>query len=273
MYKLALIALAVFTLSACGSDSDPTLSIQVSDAEKGVATVTVTAPQNSEGTAVTVTAVMNMSSGMTHGTPMLLNSGTLNSEKTFTTTAYFLMPSNMPNGMAMGDWFIDVSIDDQVQRFPIVVEMMSSDVRTLKGNDEIMGMSEGTTTQRPYYVFQQQRILETGVENSFEVFIAARESMMDYSPISQLSSTTLNANSNFELTVTNVSVEMCAVSCTNESNWELATEDANSPGTYKANFNLTQSEPSDIYLRLSVNDDTKKSGEETEVAFSFTTEM
>jgi len=273
MYKLALVALAVFTLSACGSDSDPTLSIQVSDVEKGVAKVTVTAPQHSEDTAVTVTPVMNMSSGMTHGTPMLLNSGTLNSEKSFTTTAYFLMPSNMSNGMTMGDWFIDVTINEETQRFPIVVEMMSSDVKTLKGSDEIMGMSEGTTTQRPYYVFQQQRILETGVENSFEVFIAARESMMDYSPVSQLNSTTLNANSDFEVVVSSVSVEMCATSCSDKSNWIMATEDATNFGIYKADFDLTQSEPSDVFLRLSVNDDTKKSGEETEVTFSFTTEM
>lgn len=294
MKRLLTCLLLPLLLSACGSDSNTTddslfprtlnlgdeysATLSMSDVVNGVANITVTITSKDglslEGEAIEVSPLMVMASGMEHGTPFENASGTLDENGSFTSTAYFLMPSNMPSGDPMGDWSITVSFDGQDASTPITVDMLSSDVKTLKGrdSDQVMSMSGGTT-DRTYYLYNRDRHINSAMNmNMFEVYVAARETMMDYQAIAD--GNVLNAGSMHELTINNVLVEMCTSECDLETNWITATAKDNHPGIYQGmGLGLTGDGSDMVMVRLTVNDEAKDNGATSDaietVTFSF----
>lgn len=277
---LASLLLPLF-ITACGSDSsssaeplyprtlnlgaDYIATLNMSNVENGIADLTVniesTDGRSLEGEAISLSPLMVMASGMKHGTPFENSTGTLDENGAFTSTAYFLMPSNMPSGDPMGDWTITVTFDSQSEIIPITVDMMSADVKTLKGSDtdQIMNMSGGTT-DRTYYLYNRGRHINSAMNmNMFEVYVAARESMMDYQAI--VDGNVLNADSMHELTINNVLVEMCASECDLETNWITAMAKDNYPGIYQGmNLGLSDDDSDMVMVRLTVNDEAKDNG-------------
>lgn len=294
MKRLFACLLLPLFLSACGSDSDSsdegafprtlnlgdqyTATLDMTDVTNGVAdiTVNITAKdgQSLQGQTITLSPLMVMASGMEHGTPFENSTGTLDENGSFTSTAYFLMPSNMPSGDPMGDWSITITFDSKSEIIPITVDMMSSDVKTLKGGDtdQIMNMSGGTT-DRTYYLYNRGRHINSAMNmNMFEVYVAARESMMDYQAI--VDGNVLNADSMHELIINNVLVEMCSTECDLETNWITAMAKDNHPGMYQGmGLGLTGNDTDMVMLRLTVNDEVKDNGATEDaietVTFSF----
>lgn len=272
--KRLLATLAIlFKITACGSDDDTqpyTFGVELGEVKEGVADVYITVTSNTDSelpeTDIHVSPLMVMTSGMEHGTPFENASGQLSDEGTFTSTAYFLMPSNMPSGDPMGNWSITVEFDGQSQTFPIVVEMATSDLKQLKGgdNDQIMNKNiEGATLDRTYYIYNLGRHVNAEMSmNTFEVYIAARESMMDYKAVTDMDSMNiLNAGSMYELEINSVVVDMCASNCDVEDSWTTAVENTDYPGTYKASqLGLAGDETDTIMIRLSVNGEAKDDG-------------
>ncbi len=294
---LACLLLPLF-LSACGSDSDSsgdannsaefpkilslgdnyTATFDMTEVTNGVADITVNIAskdgQSLQGQAITLSPLMVMANGIEHGTPFENSMGTLDESGSFTGTAYFLMPSNMPSGDPMGDWSITVSFDTKSEIIPITVDMMSSDVKTLKGSDsdQVMSMSGGTT-DRTYYLYNRDRHINSAMNmNMFEVYVAARETMMDYQAIAD--GNVLNAGSMHELTINNVLVKMCTSECDLETNWITATAKDNHPGIYQGmGLGLTGDGSDMVMVRLTVNDEAKDNGATSDaietVTFSF----
>ena len=311
MFKqFTLATLAALTLSGCeldDSDSNNDASsdtysfdLTLGEVTKGVANVAVTVTDN-EGNAlpdenITVTANMKMadlpdgSEGMQHGTPFSSNSGELNEDGQFNTTAYFLMPSVMGD-MAMGDWSIEVAFEGESKTFDINVDMATSDVKKLIDNeDQIPKMTMDMNSMemdaqmemenRWYYLFERTRMVMDNM-NSFEVFIAAREDMLTYPAVAL--GTTLNEGvMGAALSITNVNVEMCNAinDCAPQSvNWVSAAAVAEQPGVYKAmGLGLVGDDSDEVEVRLTVNDSLKtsdgnQSGLNARFAFEATADM
>ncbi len=289
--QLTIATLAAFALSGCelndsGSNSDGSTGIYsfdltLGEVTKGVANVSITVTDN-EGNAlpdeeVTVTPNMQMadfpdgSKGMQHGTPFSSNSGELNEDGQFNTTAYFLMPSVMGD-MAMGDWSIEVAFEGESKTFDVNVDMATSDVKKLiDDGDQIPKMTMDMSSvemdtqmemeSRTYYLFEQERMVMDNM-NSFEVFIAAREDMLNYPAVAL--GTTLNEGvMGAALSITNVSVEMCNAinDCAPQSvNWISAEAVTEQAGVYKAmGLELVGDDSDEVEIRLTVNDSLKTS--------------
>lgn len=308
--QFTLATLAALTLSGCELDDSDSNSeatagtysfdLTLGEVDKGVASVTITVTDN-EGNAlpdenVTVTANMQMADlpdgneGMQHGTPFSSNTGSLNEEGEFNTTAYFLMPSAMGD-MAMGDWSIEVAFEGERKTFDINVNMSTSDVKKLIDNeDQIPKMtmdmssmevdSQMEMENRWYYLFERKRMVMNNM-NSFEVFIAAREDMLTYPAVAV--GTTFNEGvMGAALSITNVSVEMCNAinECAPQSvNWVSAEAVAEQAGVYKAmGLGLIGDNSDEVEVRLTVNDsvktnDGKQSGLNARFAFEATADM
>lgn len=282
MKALATSLCLSLLLSACGSDTNEkpyNIELTLADVNAGVADINITVSSTDghelpDGN-IQVSPLMNMVSGMQHGTPLENAVGPLSADGTFTSTAYFLMPSNMPSGMAMGDWSITVSFDGYSETFPITVDMMGSDVKQLKGgdDDQIMGMSDGMSTDRSYYIFNRGRHINSEMNtNLFEVYVAARETMMDYQAISE--GNILNPDTPYELEIQSVVVDMCIADCSSENNWTTAIELADFPGIYQGqNLGLQGNSNDTVEVRLTVNNALKDNGAVTDpstnVTFSF----
>jgi hypothetical protein len=179
-------------------------------------------------------------------------------------TVYFLMPSEM-NNVAMGTWNLNFTLadNDEVISYSPSVQMAMGDtaLAKLKGgaNDQIptmtmhaMAMSDMTmdempnTEPRTYFIFNNGISGMVG-NQSIELFIASKESMMSFPTLEQ--GLVLNAQSNNELTVETISVEVS----TDNLNWAPA--NAQGSGIWQAD-NLTDLETS-LYVKLTVNGEVK----------------
>lgn len=295
--QLSLITCATFALGGCvldesndnssGANSQYSFALTMSDITKGVAQVSVQVTDNDGKTLpdsqISVTPLMNMANGMKHGTPFSANAGALNDAGEFTTTAYFLMPSAMGD-TPMGDWSINVEFEGQSQQFDVTVDMSTADVKRLSGDglDQIPATDmngDATMEERTYYLFERTRMAMENM-NSFEVFIAAREDMMNYAVVS--TDTLLNEGiEEAELAIASVNVEMCNTSldCTVEDNWVMAMEEDDESGVYKAmNLGLVGDESDEVEIRLNVNQTLKTSnglqnGLNARFTFDATTDM
>ena len=296
--QFTLATLAALTLSGCElDDSDSSneeasgnysFDLTLGEVSNGVAEVSVKVSDNNGDALpdanVTVTPMMNMTGGMQHGTPFSANSGELDDEGEFTTTAYFLMPSAMGD-TPMGDWSITVAFEGESESFDITVEMATSDVKKLSGGDSdqipSMNMNMDSTMEmamamesRTYYLFERERMVMDNM-NSFEVFVAAREDMMNYAAIEEditLNEGVMGAN----LTINNVQVEMCNTQndCSKQSvNWISASAIEGEAGIYKAmGLGLMGDDNDEVSVRLTINDVQKTSdgtedGSNTRFAF------
>ena len=283
--QFTLATLAALTLSGCeldDSDSNSDAStgtysfdLTLGEVSNGVAEVSVKVTDNNgddlPSSSVTVTPMMNMTSGMQHGTPFSANSGELDDDGEFSTTAYFLMPSAMGD-TPMGDWSITMAFEGESETFDITVEMATSDVKKLSGGDSdqipSMDMNMDSTMEmamamenRTYYLFERERMVMDNM-NSFEVFIAAREDMMNYAAIEEdvtLNEGVMGAN----LTINNVQVEMCNMQndCSKQSvNWISASAIEGEAGVYKVmGLGLMGDDNDEVDVRLTINDVQKTS--------------
>jgi len=141
--------------------------------------------------------------------------------------------------------------------------MGTSDVKTLKGgdNDQIMAMGDSSsTTDRTYYFYNLGRHINAEMSmNAFEVYVAARESMMDYQAISE--GNILNEGAMYELEIATVYVYMCRSNCDVEENWKTAVENTDYPGIYKASeLGLVGDDTDTVMVRLTVNNELKDDG-------------
>lgn len=254
MKRLAACLLTPILLTACGSEDDSSIGVDLTmgDVEKGVAQLTVTATGGDlTEQAIKVLPVMQMDSGMVHSTPVSNIEGTLDENGEFTTTAYFLMPS------MNGTWTVDVTLNEKTHTFGIDVDMMMSDRKVLKGNSSDLVPHMESAVPRSYFLFDQGRHVSDTM-NTFSVYISARETLMDYSPITD--GAILNAGTHYEYALGTVIVEMCSQSCDNEANWKTAIEDSNAPGKYTASALTLNNDANDsVEVRLSIGGESKTS--------------
>ncbi len=271
MSRLLITLLLPLFITACGSaddDTDYNVSLSLGDITKGVADINITITSE-DGTAaegdVIITPIMEMTSGMVHSTPVAQTSGALNSEGQFSSTAYFLMPSGQ-----MGSWYVDVTFANKTTRHDIMVDMSMADRQQLKGgiSDQISQMEMAVA--RPYYLYDLGRHVSSTM-NTFTVYIAARETLMDYKSISD--SVVLNAGSTYELNTASVVVEMCSDNCNSEGNWKTAMANSERPGEYTADqLNLNNDNNDSVEVRLTVAGERKTSDgtqEGNNATFSF----
>jgi hypothetical protein len=299
---LATLSIALL-LTACGSDDKPIeesfprslslgdnyqASFDMTAVVNGISDISISI-ESKDGSAipdseqVKISPVMEMVSGMTHGTPMLKNSGTLDDEGVFTTTAYFLMPS----GPEMGDWYFTVEFNGEMETFSVDVDMLMSERQMLQGHietDKIKDMNDNDVA-RPYFLFNEGRHI-TDSMNAFTVYVAARETMMKHtSLISDMTlagemamtmepmSTSFDsissremvmAGSDYDLVIPQdgIAIEMCIADCDGSGSWKEATATADKPGQYTAiGLGLTGSNSDIINVRLSINDEIKTKGD------------
>jgi hypothetical protein len=194
---------------------------------------------------------------MEHGTPVddCVESATAG---VYDCTAYYLMASQMANGTSMGYWNLEVTIDngtteESAEFTPAVMMAMGDTVRgTLKGQtDMIANMGMMGETQRTYYLFKDSVAGTTG-NHTFNLFIAARETMMSHPAVSV--GTVLNSgNMLYELTVSTMTVEVS----TDGNNWIAATDNGNGHWSASGISGLTDDQQGTLYVRLTVNGEQK----------------
>ena len=219
--------------------------LRVTDAATG------TQPQT--GLALSLMPMMYMAQ-MSHSSPVDGCSESA-SPGTYDCTLFYLMPSSM-NGMSMGYWDLKVTIagtvDEVVHFYPEVMMAMGDTPRArLKGVNDTLADMSGNAAARDYLLFKSAL---TGVDgnHSFKLFIAAKESMMSFPPIT--SSTVLNSGSmSSELTISSVSVQLSSDTIT----WVDATELGNGYWLASAISGLSNGVQGQLYVKLSVNGEQK----------------
>jgi hypothetical protein len=219
--------------------------IRVTDAATGMT------PQS--GLTLSLMPMMHMAMH-THSTPVEGCSESTTAG-TYDCTLYYLMASQMMNGDSMGYWDLKVMLGgmqgESAHFYPSVMMAMGDSTRaTLKGvNDEISGMNGAEN--RSYYLFKSDLSGMTG-NHSFQLFLAAKESMMSYPAVS--SGGILNSgDASYELTISSISVEVS----TDATTWVSATEDGNGYWTATGLTGLSDGTQGELYVRLSVNGEQK----------------
>ncbi len=212
------------------------------------------------GLDVSIKPKMHMNN-MVHSTPFeaACNESITNGE--YGCTLYYLMPSIMMNGMSMGFWELKVMIggqDGEQATFHPAVKMAMDDTAQvrLKGqNDKISSAmnSNNETENRTYFLFKSKL---TGMTDNhhFELFIAAKENMMNFPAIS--TGSTLNSGDmNHELSIITMSVKVS----TDASNWVDATEKEGHKGYWIASniSGLNDGEAGMIYVKLDIEGEQK----------------
>ena len=172
---------------------------------------------------------------------------------TYLATAYFLMASQMGNGMSMGYWDLKVNIGEESVHFypPVMMAMGDTAKAKLQGqNDEIPDMASGEMMSRPYYLFNNG-LSTSGENHNFSIVLASKESMMSFPMLSD--SSTLNTGEDYELAISSILVEMS----TDKVSWTTATSNETGVWTGSALSGLTNGEEGTIYVRLTVNGEQK----------------
>ncbi len=266
-------------LAACGSESDnkPDENTSLTDSYKieylpgmhgsvsGKTEFTLKVSDRSDvaltGLDVSIKPKMMMDSGNIHGTAYeeICNESVTSGE--YDCTVYYLMPSTMMNGTSMGTWELKVMIggDDGEYTFfnPAVTMAMGDTAQVrLKGQDDKISSSISETEARTYYLFKKAL---TGMTDNhdFEIFIAAKENMMDY-PAIYAGATLSNGDMNHELSIVTMSVEVS----TDAVNWTDAMDhgaNGHHHGKWVASgiSGLTEAEEATIYVKLTVEGEQK----------------
>jgi len=236
------------------------------------------------GLAVSIKPKMNMD-GLVHGTAFegTCSEGTTDGE--YNCTTYYLMPSIMMSGRSMGFWELKVMVgghDDEYATFYPSVAMAMGDTAQVRlkghndrisssmshdGNSSMDGM-EHETEGRTYYLFKEALTGTTGNHN-LELFIAAKENMMDYPAVSV--GATLNSGDLLhELSIVTMSVEVS----TDAVNWVTASDHGSHDhgGQWVATgiSGLTDDTEATLYVKLVVEGEQKTTDGATPNALSAT---
>ncbi len=216
------------------------------------------------GLDISIQPKMNMA-GKAHTAPFQATCSEGMSLGEYGCTVYYLMPSVMMNGMSMGFWELKVMIGDQESDqaifYPTVTMAMGDTVQVrLKGQEDKIAssMKHGqnmmdNTENRTYFLFKNSL---TGMDNNhtFEIFIAAKESMMSFPGV--FTGATLSAGDiRHELSLTTLSVNVSS----DAVNWVNATEKEGQPGHWVASgiSGLTQGTTGTLYVQLDVEGEQK----------------
>ena len=165
---------------------------------------------------------------------------------------YYLMAS----GPEMGTWNLDIGLpyDESVTFYPDVMMAMGDTARAnLKSQTDTIPNMMGEDEKRTYILFKEG-ITSDDDGHSFSVFISAKESMMSFPSISL--GQTLNADTDYELTISSITVEM-TTDKTNEESWVSAANEDAGIWTASGLSGLVDGEAGTVYLRLSINGEQK----------------
>ena len=191
--------------------------------------------------------MMAMNAGYSHSSPHSGCTETNNAGNS-DCTVYFIMASAM-NGESMGTWTVDIELEDaETLSFnPDVTMPMNETVRVnLKGVDDKVG-----DTPRIYNIFNSSAIANNG-NRTIELFISSKETGMSFPALA--TNTTLSEGTDDVLSVD--SVEVLVSTDKDATTWTTAS--TTGKGVWTANIeNYTDT----FYVKLSVNSETKMSGE------------
>ncbi len=243
---------------------------------KSVCTLTIT--RNSDGapaTGLTLSLMPMMHMAMySHSTPVDGCVEQADPAGTYRCTVYYLMASKMMNGMSMGYWDLKVSVDGEETHFyPSVMMAMGGDtpLAKLKGQNDLIAtmsgsmmgeggmedhgmhmaaMTDGATEHRTYILFKDGIRGTTG-NHTFDLFIAAKENMMSFPPVSL--GTELTDENGQKWTVNSMSVEIS----TDQTNWIAATDNGDGHWSASGISGLTDGQPGTLYVKLTVNGEQK----------------
>ena len=186
-------------------------------------------------------------------------------------SVYYLMASSMANGNSMGYWKLSIELDENsesVDFYPQVMMAMGDTARVnLKSQSDMIPGMMGMDEKRTYILFNNG-LAEDENGHNFSVFIASKESMMSFPSIAV--GNTLNANSDYQLDLDSISVEMTTIPEDPES-WISATTDNSGVWTASGLSNFENT----VYVRLSINSEQKTDdgnapdGEGDEAEFTF----
>lgn len=286
---VALAVSAVLCLSACGGINDdstdssgqPSETVVLTDsyrieyvpgaapAAQGRTEFTIKVSRRSDGAAVPglsleLSPVMHMSAH-SHSTP-IDGEPMDNGDGSYSCALYYLMASEM-NGVSMGAWELTVIVDDgtggeadevesAVFELSVGMPMGGDAVRsTLKGQADLVAAMSGGE-KRTYHVFSDGL---TGLD-SFNVFIAVKESMMSYPALSVGGA--LHDENGEEWTVDDLSVEASA----DGQLWAPGVDLGGGHWSFSGLEGLEAGVEGSVQVRLSVNAEVKTTdgGLETE---------
>ena len=202
---------------------------------------------------VSLMPMMHMAT-MNHASPVDGCSETATAGE-YACTLYYLMGSSMMNGMSMGYWQLKVMVGgmmgESVTFSPSVMMAMGDTAKaTLKGQsgDQIAGMM--MPEKRSYYLFKDALTGMTG-NHTFNLFVAARESMMSFPAVSL--DTVLSTGTAYELTANPMTVEVSS----DASTWIVATDNGSGHWSTTGIAGLVDDVPGTIYVRLTINSEQK----------------
>jgi hypothetical protein len=222
-------------------------------AAQGKTTFKLKITKRSDGTAaaglsVLLMPMMHMPADR-HATPVDVVSESAN-PGTYNCTVYYLMSSVM-SGMSMGYWELGVQIGsmmgEETTFYPSVSMAMGDTSRTiLKGqaDDVISGMTG--TEKRSYYLFHDGLI--SGSTVTFDLFIAAKESMMSF-PAASIG-TVLSSPAG---TITSMSVQ----ASTDKTTWVSGIDNTGGHWSIPGLTGLSTGVTGTIYVKLNINGEDK----------------
>jgi len=203
-----------------------------------------------------VMPMMYMNAGHKHATPKgeITESGT---DGTYDVTIYYVMASRMgamENFRAMGTWDLKVMIGmESVHFYPNIMMAMGDTVVTqLKaqntGTDTVINM-DGLEESRTYLIFREDLDLSgTATDATFEMFLATRDTMMDFPVVDE--GETLDSVAG-PITLSTVDVQVS----TDGTTFNSASNPNNSTGYFsRPNMDISAGK---IYVKLTVDGELK----------------
>ena len=185
-------------------------------------------------------------------------------------SVYYLMGSTMMSGMSMGYWQLKVMVGgmmgESASFYPSVMMAMGNTAKAvLKGQaDQIAGMAMdggmAMPENRSYYLFSEG-LSGIGDNRTFKLFLAAKESMMAY-PAVTLGTVLSQGDASYELTIASMSLEVSS----NGTDWIAATDSGNGHWSVTGIAGLVNDVQGSIYVRLSINGETKTTDGATPMA-------
>jgi len=192
-----------------------------------------------------LTVMMHMAD-MTHTTPMPDPVVIEKSDGFYEVTLYYLMASQMMDGMSMGYWDLNFNVSGEEAHFYPAVMMAMGDTTQvrLKGvDDKIMSMMTNTMVSRTYFMFKDNLECNMGSCN-FSVFVATQQNMMSF-PAVYIGSTVSN------VILDDVKVE---ISDDDGTTWSQAADGGNGLWSVSG-LSLTDGVQDEIRIRLWVDRD------------------
>ncbi len=218
------------------------------------------------GKSITLMPMMYMES-MMHSTPVDGCTEDNDFAGTYNCTLFYIMESEMMDGGSMGYWDLNIMIGgtmvmdngamtmeggEMAHFYPSVMMAMGDTVRaTLKNSDDTIANMMGMPAVRPYSLFKSEL---TGMDDNhtFEIFIAAEESMMSYQAVYE--NVTLDSGSDMitDLTISTMTVKMSATPDDVDS-WVTAESSEDGYWTATGIAGLTNGSEGIIYVQMDIN--------------------